>query len=245
MQNSAGQRERIMERGSSRQPCHPSSSCTGQPVQRVVSSVLQSKAKKKAAMRRLPLFIFNRCTLRYWGHTYKHRRATLRMMMGTHMCLAVDMLHLFCLFFFYIQGCVPPTCGIGLPRKNAHEMNRWIETSRCLLECVQTLSRTIANGAAIIDESRPVQRPRRPRRRKRLESTYSHGDIQNTNGPCIQPLPTGYRVCTRFATTQQTRERERVKGLMKITTWPSGSHEQNGGQRSKNPSYGMLPCPAI
>lgn len=47
MQNSAGQRERIMERGSSRQPCHPSSSCTGQPVQRVVSSVLQSKAKKK------------------------------------------------------------------------------------------------------------------------------------------------------------------------------------------------------
>lgn len=140
---------------------------------------------------------------------------------------------------------MPPTCGIGLPRKNAHEMNRWIETSRCLLECVQTLSRTIANGAAIIDESRPVQRPRRPRRRKRLESTYSHGDIQNTNGPCIQPLPTGYRVCTRFATTQQTRERERVKGLMKITTWPSGSHEQNGGQRSKNPSYGMLPCPAI
>lgn len=103
---------------------------------------------------------------------------------------------------------MPPTCGIGLPRKNAHEMNRWIETSRCLLECVQTLSRTIANGAAIIDESRPVQRPRRPRRRKRLESTYSHGDIQNTNGPCIQPLPTGYRVCTRFSTTQQTRERE-------------------------------------
>lgn len=41
------------------------------------------------------------------------------------------------------------------------------------------------------------------------------------------------------------KERERVKGLMKITTWPSGSHEQNGGQRSKNPSYGMLPCPAI
>lgn len=144
----------------------------------------------------------------------------------------------FVLSFFFTSRSpnVPPTCGIGLPRKKAHEMSGWIETSQCLLECVQTLPRTIANDAAIIDESRPVQRPRRPRRRKRLESTHSHGDIQNTNGPCIQPSPTGYRVCTRFATTQQTRERERVKGLMKITTWPSGSHEQNGGQRSKNPS---------
>lgn len=120
MQNSAGQRERIMERGSSRQPCHPSSSCTGQPVQRVVSSVLQSKAKKKkkAAMRRLPLFIFNRCTLRYWGHTYKHRRATLRMMMGTHMCLAVDMLHLFCLFFLH-------------PGVRAPNLRHWLAPKEC------------------------------------------------------------------------------------------------------------------
>lgn len=39
--------------------------------------------RQKEAIRRLvSFFIFNRCTLKHWGHTYKYRRSTLRAMMG-------------------------------------------------------------------------------------------------------------------------------------------------------------------